>query len=204
MRQQPAVHPKVLVLDGASKAAAECVLALDRTCEVHVSERTERCVSFASRRLTKRFVQPVSTLELGTWIQALDQEEHYDLIVPATEISLLALKDEALGPTLRAKAVIPSEHSIDVALDKQQTVAEAVSLGIKSPWGVLVTSTGDIPSASNLPSVLKPVHSKVGTSHGAVALSVQICRTETERHEAYQRMLPLTPCSNRNISGAGA
>lgn len=186
-------HAKVLVLDGASKAAAECVLALPASCEIHVAETTENCLSFASRRPARRLIQPVFTADLQAWICERDQEEHYDLIIPATEISLLALKSQSLDPALRAKAVIPDERAIDIALDKQQTLALARQVGVKIPLGSHVTRSEDIPPWRGTPVVLKPAHSKVDTPHGVVALSVQICRTEQERYEAYQRLLPLAP-----------
>lgn len=193
MRPPSRVRPKVLVLDGDSKAAAECVLALQDTCTLHVSGHVENCLSFASRRPVQRCVQPVFTDDLRAWIEARDREENYDLIIPATEVSLLALKGQALDSALRAKAAIPGEAAIDIALDKSQTLALAKRLGIKIPWSVTVTDDGDIPPWRDKPVVLKPAHSKVDTPHGVIALSVQICKTEEDRNEAYKRLLPLAP-----------
>lgn len=193
MRQPHRIRPKVLILDGDSKAAAACVLALAKTCELHVSGLVENCLSFASHWPTRRLVQPVFTHDLQAWIETLDNEENYDLIIPATEISLLAVKSRALDASLRSRAVIPSEEAIDIALGKQLTLAAAERLGIKIPQSKLVTNENDIPPRTGRPTVLKPVHSKVDTPHGVVALSVQICKTDETRREAYRSLLPLAP-----------
>lgn len=193
MHRQPEAPSKVLILDGDSKAAAACVLALPKNCELHVAGPAEDCLSFASRRVTRRFVQPVFTSELQAWIAERDREEAYDLIVPATEVSLLAIKRQSLDSALRAKAVIGREDALDTALDKQRTLAVAESIGVRIPGSAIVTRVEDIPPSPGLPTVLKPVHSKVDTPRGVVAFSVHICKTEKERIEAFRRMLPLAP-----------
>lgn len=193
MLQAPTEQSKVLVLDGNSKAAAECLLALPRGCELHVSERAEYCLGFASRRVARRLVQPGFTDDLRQWVLARDRECDYDLVIPSTEVALLAMKSQALDPRLRAKLVIPDERAIDIALDKWLTVEAAREVGVKAPWTTLVEDGQQIAPASGFPTVLKPIHSKVATPSGVVSLSVKICSNETERQNALRRMLQLTP-----------
>jgi len=186
-------RPKVLILDGHSKAAAESLLALPACCELHVAGIEPDCLGFASRRAARRLVQPANVTALREWLIALDRNEHYELILCCTEASLLALKADALDPQLRAKAVLSCEASLDIALDKQRTLDLARELGIKTPRGMVVTATEQAPECVSYPLVVKPLHSKVPGCDTILAFDVRVCRDGQERRAAHAAMLPFTP-----------
>lgn len=185
--------PKVLILDGHSTAAAATVLALPRTCELHVAAMTRDCPCLASRRIAKRFIQPRTIAALRSWLEELDRTEQYGLVIPSTETSLLAVKAQNLDPGLRARAVLPSESSLDTALDKQRTLALAEKLGIRLPRGRLILSLDNAPPCDAWPTVIKPVHSKVAVHDHVLSLSVCICADAAERNEALANVLPWSP-----------
>jgi protein-tyrosine-phosphatase/predicted ATP-grasp superfamily ATP-dependent carboligase len=185
-------QPKVLILDGHARAAAESVLSLPRTCVLHVAATEPDAIAFASRRVARKLIQPSIVDALREWLVALDGSEHYDLILCSTEASLLALKSDTLDPRLREKAVLPGAAALDLALDKQRTVDFARALGIKTPRGHVITTVEDAPEPT-YPVVVKPLHSKVPV-HGRVrAFSVRLCNTAEERRAAHAAMLPFTP-----------
>lgn len=186
-------HPKILILDGHSKAAATAVLALPAGGELHVAAIEEDCLCFASRRITRKLVQPRSAAELRAWIQHLDRDENFDLIIPSTEASLLAMKADDLDPLLRAKAVIPPEASLDIALDKQRTLELADQLGVQIPSGRTIASGAEPPACTAWPTVIKPIHSKVALHDETLSLSVRICANAMQRDEALADLLPLSP-----------
>jgi hypothetical protein len=95
-------HPKILILDGHSKAAAAAVLALPARSELHVAAIEEDCLCFASHRTARKLAQPRASGELRTWIEQLDRDENFDLIIPSTEASLLAMKPDVLDAVLRS------------------------------------------------------------------------------------------------------
>jgi hypothetical protein len=95
-------HSKILILDGHSKAAAAAVLALPARSELHVAATEEDCLCFASHRIARKLAQPRAVAELRTWIEQLDRDENFDLIIPSTEASLLAVKPDDLDPALQA------------------------------------------------------------------------------------------------------
>jgi protein-tyrosine-phosphatase len=187
------VNSKVLILDGHAKAAAESLLALPESCELHVAATEPDALVFASRRPARKLVQPAAVDALREWVCALDGNEHYDLILCSTEASLLALKSEALDPGLRAKMVLPGEAALDVALDKQRTADLAAELGIRTPRGAVLTKVEDAPEAITYPVAVKPLHSKVLVDGHVMPLSVRLCNTAQERREAHAAMLPFTP-----------
>ena len=187
------VNSKVLVLDGHSKAAAESLLALPATCELHVAAAEPDALVFASPRPTRKLVQPTAVDAFREWVCALDGNERYDLILCSTEASVLALKSEALDPALRAKMVLPGEAALDIALDKQRTADLAASLGIKTPRGAVLTRVEDAPDTITYPVAVKPLHSKVLVDGHVMAFSVRLCNTPQERRAAHAAMLPFTP-----------
>lgn len=197
IKQHPSVskeeRSKILILDGHSKAAAAAVLALPATCELHVAATESDCLCFASRRTARRLVQPRAVKELRAWIERLDQAENFDLIIPSTEASLLAMKADDLDPMLRAKAVIPPEASLDIALDKQRTLELAERLGVRIPHGNTIASSAEWPPCAAWPTVIKPIRSKVALHDETLSLSVRICANAVQRDEALADLLPLSP-----------
>jgi protein-tyrosine-phosphatase/predicted ATP-grasp superfamily ATP-dependent carboligase len=182
---------RVLVLDGHSKASAEVVLTLCQDCEVDVAATVQDCVAFASRRIHRRLQQPSLVEALQGWIQALDEQHDYALVLAGTEVSLLALKSLP-DSRLRRKAVIPAEASIDVALSKQRTLEVARSLGIQVPHSTIVNRYEQVRESDRFPTVIKPVQSKVRTTSGVSSPPAVICRDARERERAFKQLLPLT------------
>jgi protein-tyrosine-phosphatase len=189
----PSRRAKVLVLDGHSKAAAAAVLGLPSACELQASAVDEDCVCFASRRIAKRLIQPRTVSGLRDWLETLDRTERYDLVIPSTEESLLAVKTQTLEPGLRARTVIPPESALDIALDKQRTLEHAGKLGIPIPHGRLIFTPDQIPPCNTWPTVIKPSHTKVAAHDDTLSLPVRICANPAEREEALADVLPWSP-----------
>lgn len=186
-------HPKVLILDGHSSAAAASVLALPRECILHVAAMEDDCLCFASRRVTQRHRQPREREALRHWLCDLYTRENFDLVIPSTETSLLAVKASDLDPTLRSRCVLASEASLDTALDKRRTLEVAARLGVRVPQGVLVTSADEVAEPIAWPVVVKPNHSKVVTRAQTLSFQPQICADTRALHKALEEFLPFTP-----------
>ncbi|HEY4555532.1 MAG TPA: hypothetical protein VIG68_03740, partial [Lysobacter sp.] len=184
---------RVLVLDGHSKAATACVVALGRDCELHVAAHEASAVAQASPRVAACLRQPDDPAQLAGWVQALDAHARYDLIVPATEAALAGLKSARLDADLRARTVLPDEASLDIALDKHRTWDVARGLGIPVPDGVRVEPGDALPRSPRYPLVIKPLSSKKWINGCLQHLDVRICGDAAERAAAYRELLPHTP-----------
>ena len=187
---------RALVLDGHSRAAIECVQALGRLgVAVDVAAESPACASFQSRYARERFAQPSQSSSVFIeWLRRVDAVHHYDLIVPATEISLLGLLQlDAKDPT-RSRAVLPSNQALNVALDKQQTWRLAKRLNIRVPRSVLIESA-DLQTAETCgyPAVLKPIRSQVSIDGKFVTASPGVVFDEEERRNFLLRWLPHGP-----------
>jgi protein-tyrosine-phosphatase/predicted ATP-grasp superfamily ATP-dependent carboligase len=194
----------VLVLDGHSRAALETMQSLGRAgLQIDLAAEA-KCLAMHSRYAARKLRQPLQVAEFHTWLRAQDAKRHYALIVPATEASLLALRQLDENDPLRQKAVIPGNAALETALDKEKTWQLAHELGIPAPASILISSVAEIDLATQFPVVLKPTHSKVTIAGELRTLAVAVVKNETERREQLRQWLPLTPVQQQQyVFGRG-
>jgi len=166
---------KVLILDADSDAGIETIQSLGRHgCIVHTvnlqPERSLRRSRFINRQIKLAAYDDNSIRELVN----LFQNENYDLVVPATEVSLLAMISPEIPGDMYRRAVLPSQSSVQIALNKQEVWNLARHLGVRVPSSELVSSSSRPPEA--FPVVLKPVLSKINSSGVVQEFSVTIAR----------------------------
>ena len=197
----------VLVLDGHSRAALETLQSLGRAgMEVDLAAEAKDCLAMHSRYAARKLRQPSQerVAEFHAWLRAQDKKRNYTLIVPATEASLLGLRLLDENDPLRAKAVIPGNDALDIALDKEKTWQLARELGIPAPGSILLSSLAEIGQVGQFPVVLKPTHSKVMVAGELRTLAVAVVKNEVARQEQLRRWLPLTPVQQQQyVSGRG-
>ena len=197
----------VLVLDGHSRAALETLQSLGRAgIQVDLAAEAQDCLAMHSRYASRKLQQPSQerATEFEAWLREQDKLRNYTLIVPATEASLLGLRQLDENDPLRRKAVIPGDEALDVALDKEKTWRLAHQLGVPTPAGVLFSTLSEIGRAQNFPLVLKPTHSKVMVDRVLRTLAVAVVKNESERQEQLRRWLPVTPVQQQEyVSGSG-
>jgi protein-tyrosine-phosphatase/predicted ATP-grasp superfamily ATP-dependent carboligase len=195
----------VLVLDGHSRAALETMQSLGRTgAQIDLAATTKDCLAMHSRYAARKLKQPVQIAEFHTWLRAQDAKRDYALIVPATEASLLALRQLNENDPLRLKSVIPGNVALETALDKEKTWQLAHQLGVPSPTSVLISSVAEIGQVEQFPVVLKPTHSKVIIAGELRTLAVAVVKSEAERQEHLRRWLPYTPVQQQQyVFGRG-
>ena len=190
---------RALVLDGHSRAALETLQSLGRTgVQVDIAAEGADCLAFHSRYAVNKLRQPSQSYisDFHAWLREQDQKRGYELIVPATEASLLGLRALAEDDPLRRKAVLPVNHALDIALDKEKTRLLAQELSVPVPESTLISSIveiGEIGQSTQFPLVLKPTHSKIMVAGELQTLAAVVVRNETQRQEQLRRWLPYTP-----------
>jgi protein-tyrosine-phosphatase/predicted ATP-grasp superfamily ATP-dependent carboligase len=197
----------VLVLDGHSRAALETLQSLGRAgVLIDLAAESQDCMAMHSRYVSRKIQQPSQEHAAGfqAWLREQDKRRNYTLIVPATETSLLGLRQMDENDPLRRKAVITGNEALDIALDKEKTWQLAHQLGVPAPCGVLLTTLAEIRPVQQFPVVLKPTHSKVMVDGALRTLAVAVVKNESERQEQLRRWLPLTPVQQQEyVSGCG-
>jgi protein-tyrosine-phosphatase/predicted ATP-grasp superfamily ATP-dependent carboligase len=196
-----------LVLDGHSRAALEALQSLGRAgVQVDLAAEAQACLAMHSRYVSRKLQQPSQerAADFQAWLREQDKLRNYVLIVPATETSLLGLRQLSENDPLRRKAVIPGDAALDVALDKEKTWRLAHQLGVPAPGGTLLSTLAEIGLVQQFPVVLKPTHSKVMVDGALRTLAVAVVKNESERQEQLRRWLPVTAVQQQEyIQGRG-
>src|SRR5262249_36984712 len=124
--------------------------------------------------------------EFTEWIHSLYDEARYQLVVPATERALRALR--RLDPTdvVRVRAILASDDAIDVALDKQRTWCLAKSLAVPVPESVLIESLDELPQVPSYPVALKTTSSLI-VGQGTTIVGRIIIADEPEARLSFLR-----------------
>ena len=176
--------PKILILDANCAAGIESIQTLGRHgVTVHAASPLVDCLAFRSRYCSLKLHQPSVRSEILGWLARLDEEERYDLIVPATEVSLGVFLDPDCGDDLRRRAVLPSRESLAFAINKESVLQLARDLALPVPASVLA-SNGNIPALPfSYPVAVKPVHSKQVRQGKIVDRRVAYAQNETGLHE---------------------
>ena len=176
--------PKILILDANCAAGIESIQTLGRHgVTVHAASPLVDCLAFRSRYCSLKLHQPSVRSEILGWLARLDEEERYDLIVPATEVSLGVFLDPDCGDDLRRRAVLPSRESLAFAINKESVLQLAKDLAIPVPASVLA-SNSNIPALPfSYPVAVKPVHSKQVRQGKIVDRRVAYAQNETGLRE---------------------
>jgi protein-tyrosine-phosphatase/predicted ATP-grasp superfamily ATP-dependent carboligase len=184
---------RVLILDGHSSAAIEAMQSLGRHgAHVDVACGAEDCIAFRSRYIGERLKQPpLEPLEAATgWLRSLAPA--YDLVIPATDVSLLVLRALGEDEPARRKAVLPRNAALDVALDKDATRELGERLGVPVPASELIAQGAAVPPCERYPVVLKSIRSRVLIDGENRRLAAVIARDAAERERVLCRWLPYT------------
>ena len=110
--------------------------------------------------------------------------------MPATEASLLALRQLDEDHPARAVSVLPSNGALDCMLDKEQTRAHATTVGVPVPRTCLLTSPDAPGLDAPFPRVLKPTRSKVRMGGRWHTLAPAIVGNDAERTQVLETWLP--------------
>lgn len=153
--------PKILILDANSSAGLESLQSLGRAGSVvHVASTSPDCLAFQSRYPAARLAQPSVPGDLLPWLTARDADEHYNLILPSTEKSLLVFASADCPQALRVKAVLPSSEALLLATNKESVWQLAQRFGIPVPQSIIASAVSIPRLPFNFPVAVKPIHSK--------------------------------------------
>src|SRR6266404_2688948 len=197
---------KVLVLDAHTRAGLEVAQSLARQGIVVDVAAENDCLAFRSRRVHASFRQPSAgqTTCFLQWLKGIDQENSYAMIVPSAEVSLHPFLFLPESDLLRKKAVLPSNVSLRIALDKFLTLRAASKLQIPTPETILIQSGGTVPACNFYPAILKPVTSQIFVAGTFEGVHAQIVQNEYERQEQLRGMLQKAAVLQQElVSGRG-
>jgi protein-tyrosine-phosphatase/CelD/BcsL family acetyltransferase involved in cellulose biosynthesis/predicted ATP-grasp superfamily ATP-dependent carboligase len=132
---------KVLVLGDDTRSFLTIVRSLGRQqIEVHAAPANFASLALRSRYIAQIHYLPYWMADGAEWLQATEdllRAEHFDLVIPCDETTLLPIQRNRGRLEQFARLAIPDDHSIDILFDKHNTRELARSLGINVSPGRL-------------------------------------------------------------------
>lgn len=178
--------PRVLVLDADLVPCLSISRSLsDRECIVDTASHALRPLTRYSNAVNAvfQYPDPLATPEAFVdWLLEHVRTTHYDLVIPVTERTLVVLSDRRESVS-HINIAMPAASSLEVALDKAQTLALADRVGVPRPLGITLASLddlGDLKKSLKFPVVLKPARSIGSAAGGASQLQVSYAFDESE------------------------
>lgn len=179
---------RVLILDGHSGAGLSIVRSLGRrglSLTVGTPEG-ERQLGTLSRYATRRFFYPDPMGAPEAFLDTVEAELHradFDLLIPATEDTVLPLDGARARIEALVKLAIAPSEALSVALNKDESFVLAESLGVPTPAGQQVEDLPALKAAApslSYPVVIKPARSLGGQAEARVRTTVAYAHNEEE------------------------
>jgi predicted ATP-grasp superfamily ATP-dependent carboligase/protein-tyrosine-phosphatase len=166
--------PKVLILDADMVPSLTIARSLSRrNCEINVASHLLKPLTSYSNTVRTHFQYPnplVAGDQFVEWLLEHVDAHHYDLVIPVTERLLVPLSRNR-DRLRHVKIAMPDAQSLELVLDKSQTLALAEKIGVPGPGGVSVGSMDELEVLKqflSFPLVLKPARS-IGTGEGGAS-----------------------------------
>ena len=174
---------RILVLDGDAGAAITIVQSLGRAgYDVTLAATSVDERAFRSRYVTASLVSPDPLLDKVAFQEWATGLTGFDLVIPATERTMIPLHEIRDRPSLAGKVALPPAAAVDVAFDKERVRALAERLGVVVPENIVVESLAQLDALRGRLDawftlgavVLKSTRSKVWGEGGGRELAVQM------------------------------
>jgi protein-tyrosine-phosphatase/predicted ATP-grasp superfamily ATP-dependent carboligase len=187
---------KVLVFGDDTRSFLTIARSLGRRgLSVHVAPTDFSSAALRSRYIAKTHVLPALVHDGTDWTSAVEEllkVEHFDLVIPCTDRSLLPLNVHRHRFRDFARLAIPEPEHIEILFDKQRTREVAATLGVnlaEAVYSAEYKNAEDIFFRLGTPVVVKPCRSvSVDALHRQEL--VRIAETPDELERAVQDRKP--------------
>lgn len=175
----------VLVLDANQRSALAVTRSLGRIDNYRITTADSTTSALAGcSRFSSQYLQSPSAEnapeEYLAWIEQTQNTNHFDLIIPVTEITsqLLLMSKDRLP---HIKLPFASYETVMQLADKGNLVDFAIKQGIPCPQSQRFTNAGELDLAKiQFPIVLKPCLSRIYTGTQWIATTVRILHSQDD------------------------
>lgn len=190
-----------LVLDAKLRQSLVTVRSLGsrglRVAALEVSnlmKKSGRVPTFSSRWCQRTYVAP--TYEQGTasfleYITLLLEHTGARVLIPSADGTLAVMREHREVLARKTAIAMANEPALEIAVNKDQTLALAEQLGVGVPKGVVVRAVGEVHEAIRdigLPAVVKPIESWLWGEQQGVRLIAQLVTTPEEARIAVEEL----------------
>ncbi len=178
-----------LVLDARLRQALVTVRSLGkRGLAVAALETLGDAPAFSSRwcRLSEEGAEAYEA-----YLEELLDRTGVRVVIPSSDGTIALLRRYRKRFEQRTRLALAPEAALAIAVNKEQTLAIALRLGLGVPRGVTVGNASDVAAALNeigLPAVVKPVESWVGDARHGARLASRLVTTSVEARAAVDEL----------------
>lgn len=191
---------RALVLGNDSRSTLAIVRSLGRSgITVDLGSSAWNTPARYSRYTNRTYLLPGPMSSIEGWIEALKallRRNKYDIVIPATEMSVLPIMREYEELSKLALIAIPEPDIFLRTLRKDQTLDLARVCDVPIPKSHLIKSMDDVSTmASHLetPIVLKPISSKIDIHDEQLSFRVKYANNAEELMTLVSELLKFTP-----------
>lgn len=191
----------VLVLDAKLRQSLVTVRSLGRrgmqvaALEVaDVMEKSKSVPTFSSRWCQRSYVAPPFSQNTEPFLDYLRQllnNSGARVLITSSDGTLAVLREHREEFERHARIALANEAALEIAINKDQTLAIAEKLGIGVPRGVILSSVSEVTEAIHdigLPAVVKPVESWLWGEQQGVRLICELVTTPDEARLAVEAL----------------
>jgi len=201
VQKDPVKEYDALILDAHLRQSLVSVRSLGRrgmrVAALEGENKATHLPTFASRWCQEAFIAPSYEQSPDAYVEYLEHlldETGIRVLITSSDGTLGILREnrERLGQ--RARIAIASESALDIAVNKDKTLALAKELNVGVPAGVQVGSVDDVLAALKevgLPAVVKPVCSWVWGEQESERLDCKLVTTADEARRAVENAVRL-------------
>ena len=189
---------KILILDGDTVPALTIARSLgSKGVSVDIAAHHKNPISSFSKHVidTHCYPHPLhKTNEFVSWIKKQLEQKHYQLIIPATERTLVPIARTFDGTPYEQQIAMPALDSLEAVLDKAKSATLANQCDVPLPQSWDITNVSDLEQHSHAftyPVVIKPGRS-ISDSGRRTQLTVRYAHNAEELNKICTELLKET------------
>jgi predicted ATP-grasp superfamily ATP-dependent carboligase/protein-tyrosine-phosphatase len=186
---------KILILDGDTLPALSILRSLgSKNINLATASHTENSICGYSRYNQSSLLYPhplEASDEFLRWIEQILEDNHYDLVIPVTERTLIPLARKFHNTQYAKKITMAKLDAIETVLDKAKTslLAKQCDTPIPTSWDI--SSSADLDNFGHeftYPIVIKPGRS-ISDQANRVPMTVCYAHSQEELHKISNELL---------------
>lgn len=186
---------KTLILDGDTLPALSIVRSLgSKGVNVATASHLENPICDYSRYNQSSLTYPhplEASDEFLDWIEQIIKDDHYDLVIPVTERTLIPIARKFHNTPYAKKITMAKLDALETVLDKAKTSLLAKQCGVPIPTSWDIINSADLNSFEQeftYPLVIKPGRS-ISDQTNRVPMTVCYAHTQEELHKISNELL---------------
>ena len=183
-----------LILDARLRQALTTVRSLGRRgLRIAALDTSAGVPSFSSRWCRQAFVCPANEghNDYFSYLQGVLETTRARVLIPASDGTISLIRRHRAQLERQVHIALAQEAALEIAVNKQRTLAVAKELGLGVPRGIPVSTVSEVAAALReigLPAVVKPVESWAQDEQRGMRVACQLVNSPDEARAAVEQL----------------